>query len=185
MKFNRNRFLIFYKALNFGLTLETRINQLKEEKDMKKIFLLIGVLFFVALGANAQEVVEKDGLYYFDSKPYTGSYIGVYDNGNTKFSLFLKNGKKDGEMRVYFENGKLNEIRHYKKNEMDGTWITYNENEVQVGLANYKDGKKDGEWKVWNDQGKMIYEMNYVNGEKSGTWKKFGADGQILSERTF
>lgn len=152
---------------------------------MKKLFTLIAFILLVAVQANAQEVVEKDGIYYFDSKPYTGSYIGTFENGNTKFSIFLKDGKKDGEMRLYYQDGKLNEIRHYSKNEMDGTWITYNEEEVQVGLANYKDGKKHGEWKVWDDKGNLIYEMNYVNGDKSGTWKKFKPNGEILSERTF
>ena len=152
---------------------------------MKKILVLFTLFCAIILSATGQEITEKDGIYYSDSTPYTGIYTNTYGNGHTKFSVNLENGLKNGEMRVYFENGKLNEIRHYKNNQMDGTWLTFNENEIQLGLANYKDGKKHGEWKVWDDLGHLIYEMNYVDGEKAGSWKKFDANGQLLSERTF
>lgn len=152
---------------------------------MKKIALLFSLFCLFTMGSFAQEITEQDGIYLKESKPYTGLYTATYPDGATKFSLQVENGLKNGEMRVYFGNGKLNEIRHYSNNEMDGIWTTYNENEVQIGLANYKDGKKHGEWKVWDDNGKLVYEMNYLDGEKAGTWKKFDDNGQLLSERTF
>ncbi|WP_372773912.1 toxin-antitoxin system YwqK family antitoxin [Mangrovibacterium sp.] len=158
---------------------------IKKENAMKKILLLLGLCCAMALTTLAQKVTEIDGVYYKNSTPYSGLYTSTFDSGQTKFTVTLKNGLKNGEMRVYFENGKLNEIRHYAENEMDGIWTTYNEQEVQVGLANYKNGKKHGEWKVWDDNGSLIYEMNYVEGEKSGTWKKYNSEGELLSERTF
>lgn len=152
---------------------------------MKTIALIAALLCLLTLGSFAQQITEQDGIYLSNSKPYTGLYTTTHPGGVTKFSLQLKNGLKDGEMRVYFASGVLNEIRHYARNQMDGTWTTYNEAGVQIGLANYKAGKKHGEWKVWDDAGQLVYEMNYRHGNKAGTWKKYSANGQLLSERTF
>ncbi|HBL74486.1 MAG: hypothetical protein A2W90_20395 [Bacteroidetes bacterium GWF2_42_66] len=154
---------------------------------MKKTGFFFGFILLFSATIFGQSIKEVDGKYLTaDSKPYSGYYASVYENGNMKMEMHLTRGMKDGEVRVYFENGKLNEVRSYKKNVMNGTWITYNENDIKVAIANYKKGKKHGEWKVWDETGKLIYEMNYVNGEKSGIWKRYSPEtGEVISERVF
>lgn len=154
---------------------------------MKKLGLILGLILLSTAGIFAQSIKEIDGKYYSaNSKPYSGHYISVYENGNVKMEMHLAKGMKNGEVRVYFENGKINEIRSYKKNLMDGTWITYNIDEIKVAIANYKKGLKNGEWKVWDETGKLIYEMYYVNGKKSGVWKKYSPEtGELVSERSY
>ena len=153
---------------------------------MKKVRFIFGILLLLSVNTFAQSIKEVNGIYKVGIKPYTGRYVSVYENGNTKTEMNLKKGLKHGEARVYFENGTLNEIRSYKKNTIDGTWVTYNGNGTKVAVANYKNGKKHGEWKVWDENGKLIYEMNYLNGEKSGTWKRYSPEtGEVINERTF
>ena len=152
---------------------------------MKKFSLLLSLLMLFAVYTKSQNINEIDGVYYADSTPYTGAYTSYFENGNAKILMNLDKGLKNGEVRIYFENGALNEIRSYKNNKMDGTWITYNENEQKVALANYNEGVKNGKWMVWDDEGHLIYEMMYENGQKVGTWKKYDKNGLVTSERTF
>lgn len=153
---------------------------------MRTPALFFGFIFFFMIHSFAQDIRELGGIYYSNSKPYTGTYTSHYENGNIKMSISLENGLKHGETRIYFENGNLNEICSYKDNLMDGTWVTYNEKEVKIAVANYKEGKKHGEWKIWDDQGRLIYEMNYADGEKSGTWKRYDpSTGEVTSKRDF
>ena len=153
---------------------------------MRKLVLFFGFIFFFTIHTLAQDIKESGGIYYLDSKPYSGLYTSHFENGEAKMTMNLEKGLKHGETRIYFESGKLNEICSYMNNLMDGTWTTYNENEVKIAVANYKEGKKHGEWKIWDEQGKLIYEMNYSNGEKSGTWKRYDpSTGKVTSERTF
>jgi antitoxin component YwqK of YwqJK toxin-antitoxin module len=153
---------------------------------MRTLVLFCGFIFFFTINTIAQDIRESGGIYYANSKPYSGVYTSRFDNGNTRMTMNLEQGLKNGETRIYFESGKLNEICSYKNNLMDGTWVTYNESGMKVAVANYKDGKKHGEWKIWDDQGNLIYEMNYLNGEKTGKWKRYDAStGDLISERNF
>lgn len=152
---------------------------------MKRISLLFGLLFFIILQSVAQNIVEKEGLYYLNNEAYTGNYTVKYDNGNPKIEMNLLNGYKNGEAKVYFETGGLNEIRSYKQNLMDGTWLTFNNKNIKVAEALYLDGKKHGKWYIWNDEGILLYELEYTEGEKTGIWKNFDKEGNVISERSY
>lgn len=152
---------------------------------MRKFSLLFSILLLAVISAIAQDVKEINGVYYKGDVPYTGNYIAKFDNGEPRIEMNLLNGLKEGEVKVYFETGELNEIRFYKNNVMDGTWLTYNENKVKVAEAHYRNGKKDGKWYIWDDNGKVIYELEYSAGEKTGTWKNYDKDGKVVSERNY
>jgi len=152
---------------------------------MKKIGLLIGILFLTIFTALAQDIKEIDGIYYKGDTPFTGTYTVKFDNGKPKIVMNLVDGMKEGETNVYFQNGELNEIRSYRKNAMDGTWVTYNEYKVKVAEARYLNGKKDGKWYIWDDNGTLIYELEYTGGEKTGIWKNYDKNGKVISERNY
>ena len=152
---------------------------------MKRFSLLIGIIFLTIFSAYSQDIKEINGVYYNGSIPYTGKHISRFEDGKPKIELNLTNGLKDGIVKVYFENGGINEIRSYKKNKMDGDWFTYNENKIKVAEAHYIDGKKDGKWYIWDENGKLIYQLEYAAGEKTGIWKNYNKDGKIISERTY
>ena len=114
---------------------------------MKKLTILIAGLMFTAL-AHTQIYVDNDmeGLYFTaDYSMYSGIHKEMYDNGNLRLEASLNNGVLDGETRLYFENGRLQEVRNYKSGRMNGLWETFNTEGVKTAQAFYKHGKKDGE----------------------------------------
>ncbi len=155
------------------------------KKIMKKILLIIGITTLFLTGINAQEIKEVDGIYYQNGQLYTGEYTSRYDNGMVKMTAKISEGKKEGIVQIYFENGQLNEIRSYKNNLMNGTWEIYNIYKVKVSLANYKDGLKHGQWLIYDDKGTLLYDMEYTDGQKTGTWKKYDEAGKLTSERKY
>ncbi len=152
---------------------------------MKKIVLIAGICILFLTGAKAQEIKEVDGIYYQNGQLYTGEYTSRYENGIVKMTAKISEGKKEGIVQVYFDNGQLNEIRSYKNNLMDGTWEMYNIYKIKVSVANYKNGLKHGKWYIYDDTGTLLYDMEYTNGEKTGTWKKYDGAGKLISERKF
>jgi antitoxin component YwqK of YwqJK toxin-antitoxin module len=152
---------------------------------MRKVGYLIGLLLIMAVSAIAQEIKEIDGIYLKGNTPYSGDYTIFYDNGMPKIEMTLVDGMKEGAVKVYFENGTLNEIRSFKMNVMDGTWLTFNKKKVRIAEAHYLNGKKDGKWFIWDDNGKLIYELEYTAGEKTGVWKNYDKDGKLVSERSY
>lgn len=152
---------------------------------MKKIILITGIFILFLNAARAQEINEVDGIYYKNGQLYTGEFTSRYDNGMVKMTAKISEGKKEGIVQIFFENGQLNEIRSYKNNLMDGTWEIYNIYKVKVSVANYKDGLKHGQWLIFDDKGTLLYDMEYSAGQKSGTWKKYDETGKLTSERKY
>ena len=141
--------------------------------------------FFIIISAatTAQVTIDEDGLYLNEhNELYTGTYIEFHTNGNKRIELSLNKGIVDGPVTLYFESGKVSEIRSYRKGKMDGTWSTWSEDGVKIGLANYKSNVKHGEWFIWDEQGTLRFEMHYTNGKKTGTWKMYNEEGVLVSE---
>lgn len=152
---------------------------------IKKVLILTGISISSCLTVFSQDIKEVDGVYYVVSKPYSGDFKSYYPDGKIKIEMTLIDGMKDGVVKVYFENGELNEIRSFKKNIMHGDWITYNENKIKVAEAHYIDGKKHGKWFIWDDGGSLIYELEYTMGEKTGIWKNYDNAGKLIKERNY
>ena len=156
---------------------------------MKTIKYLLTFIFGIALSLSSsmgQIVQGDDGLYYDENdKPYTGIYKEFYEGGTVRTEMVLKEGMKDGYIRIYFPDGKLHEIRSYKHNKMDGKWETRNRKGIKTAEAHYLKGFKDGKWLIWDDKGVLRYDMTYRNGKKTGVWKIYDANGKLVSEKNF
>lgn len=93
------------------------------KNKINKIVLLIGLVVLLFSGAKAQKLDETDGLFYKESKLYSGTNIVFFDNGQVKQEVKIKNGEKQGKTVIYFENPHIYEIRSYKHNLMHGKWV--------------------------------------------------------------
>lgn len=153
----------------------------------KKLTIVLGILFCLISNHSMSQVIkEVEGLYYNTSGDlYTGTYTEFYDSGNKRIEMNLVDGKRNGKIRLFFEDEKIQEIRSYDKGLMDGTWITWNNNSVKIAEAAYKRNKKHGKWYIWDDNGVKRYEMEYKEGDKIGIWYIWDEDGNLLKKRKF
>lgn len=153
----------------------------------RKLTIVLSILFcLIANHSISQVIKEVEGLYYNTSGDlYTGTYTEFYESGNKRIEMNLVEGKRNGKIRLFFENEKIQEVRSYDSGLMDGTWITWNNNSVKIAEAAYKRNKKHGKWYIWDDNGVKRYEMEYKDGEKIGTWYIWDEDGNLLKERKF
>ena len=126
---------------------------------------------------------------------YIGNYMNDYDTyyghdniNRPDFSLVDRfPSYKDGEWKIYHENGKLKEVGNYSDNSEIGEWKEYdidgnitNTREYLNGrpfkgrfkfefyldgylIENYIEGKKTGESKMYSKNGKLEAIGNYIN----------------------
>jgi antitoxin component YwqK of YwqJK toxin-antitoxin module len=151
-----------------------------------KYRLLTITLLSISLSSFAQ-IEREESAKYFDSKHnlYNGKYEEFYNNGNVKRVMFLKNGEQDSTTLLYFDNGKINEIRSYKNGLMHGKWETYNSKGQKLAEAWYSNDKKDGIWKIWDENGILRCEMNYSKGYRTGNWILYNEKGELLSQKQY
>ena len=158
----------------------------KKLLHMKKLILLLIVSFTITIGAQAQTVVLKDGIYR-NSKGslYSGSYTAYSETGNKKSTFVIQDGKANGKVTYYYENGNVMETGVFVANEKSGEWLRWDEAGHKIAEAYYVSGKKNGNWIIWDGNGTKRYSMMYALGEKTGTWYMWDEIGKLVSEKNY
>ena len=116
---------------------------------MKKTLLLALALIAVGCGPEPRDVrtlQEVDGVLMnpVDGQPYSGPVFR--ENNGRRISASLTDGKLDGMVESYYENGQLRERGPFKDGIPDGPSEGYHENGQLWMKGTYKDGEKCGEW---------------------------------------
>ena len=144
---------------------------------MKLIKTLLTILFISLLSSpgwseTSDDLVEREGLLYkkFTDVPYTGMITG-------KSQGSIKNGKWDGTVVTYDENGQLLIKENYKNGKLNGNWVAYDENGQLWIKQSFKNGKKDGAWVSYFENEKLGVKGNYKNGKKDGVWVAYFSKG--------
>ena len=121
---------------------------------------------------------ESYTLYYCGSKPYTGHWKSYYKSKKLEWEGAIKNGKRNGLFKHYYENGELKEIVNQKLNIPYGSIKFYYEcgQLCFEGILN-EQGKREGIWKSYHNNGRLESVGNYKNGKRDGEWKVYDYSG--------
>jgi antitoxin component YwqK of YwqJK toxin-antitoxin module len=123
------------------------------------------------------------------AKNYTSekSYIEkqYYKNGQLEYVKSQKDGKPDGEQKVYDIDGVL--LKHYIYEE--GILISkkkfFETGDPKLIEHRNLDDELDGIYTVYNDIGKLVEEGQYKNDYKDGIWKNYYHNGDIMNTITY
>lgn len=99
---------------------------------------------------------------------YEGPYKVYYPNGQLQIETQYINNEISGELRGYFQSGKLKEIVTMKANVEDGPFVEYYENGNKKAEGNYKSveniAREDGLLILYDSTGTLLRKMNCVDG---------------------
>lgn len=90
--------------------------------------------------------------------PQNGPYEKKHPNGQVSLTGEMRDGKREGLWKSFYEDG-----------------TPWSEGE-------YKNGVRHGKTVTWFENGKMRYEGVYTNGEQSGKWRYYNENGQLEKE---
>jgi antitoxin component YwqK of YwqJK toxin-antitoxin module len=96
-----------------------------------------------------------------------GKFEYYYMSGGLWEEGYIKHGKKEGEWRVYYENGMLMTIENWKDNVMnDSAFGYFGSGQLQM-VGFYINGKMDGRWEFYdsisgNLDGYLIYQNDSI-----------------------
>ena len=132
---------------------------------MKKVLSLL--IICVLIGCSEKRVLKEElinkgskisPIYYSEDRLFSGVMYDVNSNGILLIESVIKNGKKNGLHKEWYENGQI------------------------IVETNFKNGKEYGLYKMWYDNGQIMFEWNYKNGVQNGVSKHWDEDGRLLSE---
>lgn len=127
------------------------------------------------------------GLYSCGEK--WGTCTTYYKDGETvrsKVPCNLKNGYKNGVMKIFKKNGDLWQTIVYVENKIeDTTRFYYSRSGEILKVVPMLHGQKEGTAIEYSRDGKVLKEQPYKDGKKEGTHKEFDEDGRLIAEEYF
>lgn len=96
-----------------------------------------------------------------DSIIQNGEYVKYYKNGVVEMRGTMKDGKREGVWKSWYEDG--------------SPWSE----------TNFANGKKNGRTITWYDNEKKRYEGFYIDDKESSTWTFWDEQGNILSNKEY
>lgn len=115
-----------------------------------------------------------------------GKTTYFYDNPNTlEMEVEMKNGKRNGEFRRYFENGNLDTHCVYVNDSIEGVQTIFSPDGKKVQESTYKNGRLDGMYKAYHLNGEVSIEGVYKDGLYEGEWYYYDERGILVGEASF
>lgn len=129
------------------------------------------------------EIAIKDGLIFKQGelKPFTGIVKDTIEEKIIEYEVV--DGKKMGEFKTYFKNGKIEMKGKLKDNLNQGKWTYYYQTGQVESEGTFKDDLPDGIWKWFYENGNLKEEGTYVKGNREGRWILYDEDGKVKEER--
>jgi len=114
-----------------------------------------------------------------------GKWIFYHKDGKTiMLEEFYKNGKLNGESKVYYANGKLTEVLHYTNGKLNGNYKRYSIRGFLYQDLTYVNDILNGPATFYNRKtGKILSKGIFKNNKRIGSWKHYENGKPTLIEK--
>lgn len=91
-------------------------------------------------------------------------------------------GKRSGEWKDYYPDGKLRATGNYIDNLRSGKWTFYYHNGRIEQQGEYIKGKENGIWTWYYDNGNIWREESYFNGKEDGVMMEYSENQKLITK---
>ena len=92
---------------------------------------------------------------------------------------------RHGKQEYYYEEGSLKSIIHYQNGALEGEVVLFWPNGKKKRECTFISGLREGNDRMWNSQGKLIDEGKYDKGNPVGLHSRFYENGTPQEERLY
>ncbi|MCL5029586.1 MAG: hypothetical protein M1480_11300 [Bacteroidetes bacterium] len=166
--------------------------KLKLNDLMKYLIIILMVVFTFSFFYSCKseknvkaDLIVKNGLIYKNGSnvPYTGKEKAKVYKRTIEYDVV--NGKKNGEFKILFLNGKPEMIGQMVDNSNEGLWKYFYPNAQVESEGNFKNNMVDGRWTWYYENGSLKEEGKYLKGKREGEWISYKKDGSISEKKIF
>jgi len=128
--------------------------------------------------ASNKKVISKGKM---NGKKFIGKWVYNHKNSDNKMieENYGKDGKLQGERKVYYENGVVAEDTNYKNGKLSGEAKWFAENEMLIKVANYENGEFHGDYISYDKTGNIATKGTYVKDRKRGVWHYYESGEEV------
>ena len=131
---------------------------------------------------NGKKMAE--GRYIDEKKDSLWTFYGELDGAMASQDMY-RQGKLNGESRIFYPEGSPSEVFEYRDGVKDGKWEQYYPDGKLKLKGNFKGGDKAGPFQTWYASGTPMMSGQYRDGHQDGTWTFFDDKGKISRKETY
>lgn len=129
---------------------------------------------------RTDELQNINDVYYFNSKPYTGTSIDYFDNKTKMQEINWKDGLLHGQKTEYYLGGRvIRATMNFYEGKRHGYFVNYHENGKIVLEGKYYFDALDSTVNAYYDNGNFKYIHNFDKGVKVGESTTFYKNGNV------
>lgn len=152
--------------------------------------LILSTFFTIFFFSCEKEPVKEkselkiDSLIYDETgKPFNGK---VKDKiGNKTIEYDVREGKKHGKFKTYFESGQVEMEGDIVNNRNEGIWKYYYTNGQLESQGNFRNDMADGKWEWYFPWGVLRETAEYSAGLKNGSIVIHDSLGNVVEKKIF
>lgn len=158
-------------------------SQAPKKQESKLVYLPVdaSVIPKDTLNASNPQIVVKNGVYFFQNKPFSGFIMSFYENQKKQQVMSFWQGKLHGVSKSFYPNGKLKEERNYKDNLAYGRHFGFWENGKPKFDFFYIDEKSHGLQRQWYESGQIYLELHLENDSEKGMQRAWRENGKLFA----
>ncbi|EJU07225.1 toxin-antitoxin system YwqK family antitoxin [Fusobacterium hwasookii] len=104
--------------------------------------------------------------YVFEDNNFNKGTINLYIDHKLFATVKVKDSLQDGEMKIFYPNGKVMGASIFKNGKLNGVSKMYYENGKIMTKMKFKDDELEGEAIIYDEDGKILDKQFYKNGEE-------------------
>ena len=129
---------------------------------------------------------RTQSIIQYKGKKEHGKTVYFYRNPNTvEMEVEMRNGKRNGEFRRYFENGLLDTYCVYADDSIEGVEVMYTANGCKSQEYTYVHGRKNGPHRAYHLDGSLKIEGGFKDDLFDGKWNYYDERGVPVGEGEF
>jgi uncharacterized protein len=124
----------------------------------------------------------KHGVFreYDEDEALTGG--AEYTNGHqTATGLTLPSGDRDGQWKLYYDDGSVKARGDYMEGKRNGAWMFFSETGELVQQGNYRSGRFHGDWTWYYSEGEVHRKEQYNQGREDGSFIELTVSGDTIT----
>ena len=130
---------------------------------------------------SSKQMERKNGVWFFQSIPYSGKFIDYYYSGRKRGEGTFQNGKADGHRIMYYQNGQIAMERFYSNGIENGLEKEYYEDGTLKQKGEFVNGKEVGLWEMYFPNAQVKQQSTFKDGTMEGVTTVFYSTGKILA----
>lgn len=104
--------------------------------------------------------------YMFEDNNFNKGTVNLYIDHKLFATVKVKASLQDGEMKIFYPNGKVMGTSIFKNGKLNGVSKMYYENGKIMTKMDFKDDELEGEAIIYDEDGKILDKQFYKNGEE-------------------